>query len=343
MTNRFNALTVRGGFLIIAGAAFIAIGPNILSLYTTGLFAVVALWALAALGLSILLSFTGQLSIAHGAFFALGAYTSAILEERAGFSYLSTLAVAAALTFVGGGLLALPAARVRGLHFAIFTLAFGAFVLWALNHFGSVTGGSGGIVLLDTTALGVSLSDSAVAFRVAVGVLVIGMLGFMGLRASHTGRRWMLAKSSPIVAEAYGVNLLVATSLAFALSALYAGVAGSLYAANAGIIGTQFVNLFTAVNLIAMVIVGGTGSAVGPLLGAAFVVMVPTYIQGAADWYPVLTGVFLTIVVLVAPGGLASMPRVLFRMIGRALGSAPVGLRMDRPARESPATRAESP
>lgn len=317
-----------------------------LSPFFTGQLAVVMYWTIAALGLSVLISFTGQLSIGHGAFFAMGAYVVAILEVHWGWQFEASLVASVGVTTLAGALVAYPAARVRDLHFAIFTLAFSALFLWALNQFGSITGGTGGLILLDTTLAAWSLADPSTAYRVGICGVVLAALGFKGLRHSRLGRMWLLSKASPIAAEAFGLSLRRSTVQAFGISALYCGLAGGLYAGFSGIIGTQFVTIFTSISLVAMVVVGGKASVVGPLLGSAFILLTPSYARSIADWHPLITGILLTLVVLLLPGGLVSAPRILlsrFRLLPSRYRPRPEFDRMgighraivtDRPSKE---------
>ena len=271
----------------------------------------VMIYAIAILGLNLLTGFNGQFSLGHSAFYAVGAYTAAIMMEMGGVPYPLTLPAAAAICFVAGFLFGLPALRLEGLYLALatFGLALAMPQILKLSPIEHWTGGVQGLVVIKPDApFGLAMSQDQWLYYFTLGVGALLYLGARNLVASRTGRAMMAIRDNPIAARSMGVNTGLYKSLTFGVSALYTGVAGAL-----GAIVVQFVapDSFTfslSVALFVGLVVGGVGWLPGALFGGAFVLFVPNVaehmskgLSGAAY------GAILILIIYVMPSGVAGL------------------------------------
>ncbi|MEU6711217.1 branched-chain amino acid ABC transporter permease [Nonomuraea sp. NPDC046802] len=279
----------------------------------------VLVYAVALLGLNLLVGHAGQISLGHGAFFAVGAYVSAILLDRWELPYLVTLPVAAALAFLLGLGLGVPAIRLRGLYLALVTLAIAIFLVPLLKRFEEVTGGSMGL----TTAKPVPPAWSGLAedqwlYFLTLAVAVAAFLLTAGLLRSRVGRAIHAVRDNEAAAEVMGVRLSFYKTLAFAWSAMFAGAAGCVYTWVIGFVSPDSFTVNLSINLLAGLVVGGLGSLLGPLLGALFVMFVPSIAQSVNDAAPgVVFGLLIVVVMYVAPTGLSGLAERLIKKIPR--------------------------
>ncbi|WP_019629738.1 branched-chain amino acid ABC transporter permease [Actinomadura atramentaria] len=269
----------------------------------------VLVYAIAVLGLDLLVGRTGQISLGHGGFFAIGAYVAAVLLDRWDVPYPLTLPAALAVTFVLGFALGIPALRLRGLYLALVTMTIAIFLVPLLKRFESLTGGSMGLTLTkpDAPAWTGLAQDQWLYFCV---LLVTGgaTLAVAGLLRSRVGRALAAIRDNEAAAEVMGVRLSRYKTLAFAWSAMLAGAAGCV---NTWVIAFVSPDSFTStlsIMLLAGIVVGGLGSLYGPLLGGAFVFFMPTMSQGINQAAPgVISGLLIIVIMYVAPTGLAGL------------------------------------
>jgi len=271
-------------------------------------------YAIALLGLNMLTGYNGQISLGHGAFYAIGAYTAAILMDKAGWPYWATVPVAGAICFAAGFLFGLPALRLEGLYLALATFALGVAMPQILKHkaIEHWTGGVQGITIVKPDApewTGLS-QDRWLYFFCLAWVLVLFVLGWNLLRG-RIGRAMVAVRDQPIAAQAMGVNTAMVKSLTFGVSALYTGVAGAL-----GAIAIQFVapdsfNIFLSITLLTGVVIGGLASISGAFFGALFIQFVPNIadkLSKAAPW--AIYGVILIAFMYLMPAGVAGFLRL---------------------------------
>ncbi|HEX6415359.1 MAG TPA: branched-chain amino acid ABC transporter permease [Burkholderiales bacterium] len=289
--------------------------PFIVSNYRTFQFTLVLVYAIALLGLNILTGYNGQISLGHGAFYALGAYCAAILMDKMGAPYWVTIPAAGAVCLVAGFLFGLPALRLEGLYLALATFALGVATpqLLKYHHLEKWTGGVQGIVIAKPEApfgLPVNADQWLYFFTLAV-TLGMFLLAWNLLRG-RIGRALMAIRDHHLAAESMGVHNALYKSLAFGVSALYTGVAGAL-----GAIAVQFVapdsfNIFLSIMLLVGIVVGGLASISGALYGALFIQFVPNIadeISKAAPW--AIFGIFMIGFVYLMPTGVAGAVRLL--------------------------------
>jgi len=261
------------------------------------------------LGLNLLVGYSGQISLGHGAFFALGAYASAISINDLGVPYLLTLPLAGFVCGIAGFLLGLPALRLRGLYLALVTLAIAIFLVPLLKRFEEVTGGSMGLTLpKPTPPAWTGLAEDQWLYFLALAVALVAFGLAAGLLRSRVGRALHAIRDNEAAAEVMGVRLSYYKTLAFAWSALFAGAAGCVYTWVIGFVSPDSFVVTLSITLLAGIVVGGLGSQAGPLLGALFVMFVPSISQDVNKAAPgVIFGLLIIAVMYVAPTGLAGL------------------------------------
>jgi branched-chain amino acid transport system permease protein len=307
--------------------------PFLVSEYRTFQFTLVLIYSIALLGLNILTGFNGQISLGHGAFYAIGAYCAAILMDKAGVPYWATIPAAGAVCLVAGFLFGLPALRLEGLYLALATFALGVSLpqLLKYHHLEEWTGGVQGIVIEKPdapeflTELGLPLNQDQwlYFFTLAVTILMF-VLGWNLLRG-RIGRAMTAIRDNHVAAEAMGVNNALVKSLTFGISAMFTGIAGAL-----GAIAVQFVapdsfNIFLSITFLIGIVIGGLASIPGALYGALFIQFVPNIadeISKAAPW--AIFGLFLLGFTYLMPMGIAGAIRLgLARLTRKAHNSRP--------------------
>ena len=302
--------------------------PFLVANYRVFQITLVLAYAIALLGLNMLTGYNGQISLGHGAFYAVGAYTAAILMDKAGWPYWATIPVAGAVCFVAGFLFGLPALRLEGLYLALATFALGVAMPQILKHksIEEWTGGVQGIVIVKPDApawTGLS-QDQWLYFFCLAWVLVLFVLGWNLLRG-RIGRAMVAVRDQPIAAQAMGVNTAMVKSLTFGVSALYTGVAGALAAIAVQFVAPDSFNFLLSITLLTGVVIGGLASISGAFFGALFIQFIPNIadeISKAAPW--AIYGVVLIVFMYVMPTGVAGFVRLVrARLMRRRAGSLP--------------------
>ena len=282
-------------------------------------FTMVLIYTVALLGLNLLVGHAGQISLGHGAFFAVGAYATAIMFDRWDVPYLVTLPIAAAVAFALGLAFGVPAVRLRGLYLALVTLAIAIFLVPLLKRFESVTGGSMGLTLGKPEPPAWSgLAPDQWLYFLTLAVSVVSFLLVRGLLRSRVGRALHAVRDNEIAAEVMGVRLSFYKTLAFAWSAMFAGAAGCVYTWVIGFVSPDSFPVTLSITLLAGLVVGGLSSMWGPLLGGLFVMFVPNISQGVNEAAPgVIFGLLIIAVMYVAPTGLAGLAGRAAHSIGK--------------------------
>jgi branched-chain amino acid transport system ATP-binding protein len=292
-------------FVILTGAAAAAIyGADkyyllILSLTGTA--------AIAATGLNILLGLSGQISLGHAAFYALGAYTVGLLTTGSGIDFWPALLAAALLSGGAGLLLAIPALRAEGPYLAMITIAFGFVVEQGLVEWKALTGGWDGISGIDMPQLyGAQVGERGFAYIVLAG-LVLALLFFRSFKSSPLGLAMQAVRDAPAAAQAIGLNTVRIRAVAFGISAAMAGAAGGLFASVSSFISPESFPFSQSIAFLLIVMIGGAGAVAGPVYGALIVVFAPEIFSWLAEYRVLAMGVLFLIVLLAAPGGIAGL------------------------------------
>jgi branched-chain amino acid transport system permease protein len=308
------------GFLIVAAIALPL--PFLLKNFFIFQLTLAMVYAIAILGLNLLTGFNGQFSLGHSAFFALGAYTAAILMDQYDVSYYWTLPVAGIVCFVAGFLFGLPALRLEGVYLALatFALAISMPQILKLSPLEHWTGGVQGIVLIKPNApFGLPLNPDQWLYFFVFAVAALLFFCAYNLVSSRTGRAIKAIRDNPVAARTMGVNLSLYKSLTFGVSAFYTGIAGAL-----GGIAVQFVapDSFTfglSIALFVGLVVGGVGSIGGALFGAWFVLFVPNIAEQVSKGLAgAVYGVILVLLIYLMPFGLAGLVRMAAMRFARA-------------------------
>ena len=264
--------------------------------------------SVAVLGLGLLTGFNGQISIGHGAFFGIGAYTTAILVADHGWSYLTTIPLGALLAFVVGALVGVPALRIKGLYLALTTLAFATTFTLVIKKFSSVTGGTQGKVVprfqVPSWAQDSYTNDQFIYYMLLLMAVAAFVLA-RNLVKSRVGRALIAVRDNEVAAEVVGVNLAAYKVMTFGLSAALAGIAGSMSVINTPFVDANSFTINKSIEILAALVIGGAATIFGPIIGAFFVVFVPEY---SSDINPALSqviyGGLLIVLMLVLPGGI---------------------------------------
>jgi branched-chain amino acid transport system permease protein len=301
----------RVGILLVAlGAALVL--PFALTNFRVFQFTQVLIYAIALLGLNMLTGFNGQISLGHGAFYALGAYTTAIMIDQWSVPYGWTIPTAGVLCLVVGFLFGIPALRLEGIYLALATFALALAVPQILKYFEHWTGGSQGIVLSKPAApWGLRLSPDQWLYFLTLAVMVILFALAANLLRGRTGRAIVAIRDNAIAAEAMGVNTALYKSLTFGVSAAYTGVAGALSALAIAFVAPDAFNIFLSITFLTGIVIGGLASISGAIFGALFIQFVPNWAQDiskAAPW--AIYGVFLIGFMYVMPRGIAGAVRL---------------------------------
>ena len=309
--------TVANGSRLIGLALLVVLAcalPFVVSNYRVFQFTLVLVYAIALLGLNMLTGFNGQISLGHGAFYAIGAYTAAILMDKFGVPYWLTLPIAGAVCAVAGFLFGLPALRLEGLYLSLATFALGVALPQILKYKGIEpwTGGAQGIVITKPDAPEwTGLSQDQWLYFVSLAVMLLMFLLGWNLLRGRIGRAMVAIRDQPTAARAMGVDTAMVKSLTFGVSALYTGVAGAL-----GAIAIQFVapdsfTIFLSISLVVGIVIGGLASISGAIWGALFIQFIPNVadqISKAAPW--AIYGIFLIAFMYVMPTGVAGFIRI---------------------------------
>lgn len=290
------------------------LAPFIVSEYMLSQFVFIAIYGIVGLGLMLLTGYTGQVSLGHAAFMAVGAYTHALLLAK-GWPFLLSISAATALSALVGVVVGLPALRVRGIYLAIATMAFGFIVEEVAARWESVTGGNSGLQVSAPVIAGVKFDSTESLYYLCLFFAVVATFAALNILRTPTGRAFVAIRDSEISAQSMGISLARYKTVAFALSAAFTGLAGALYGHQIRFLTPEQFTILQSIELLLMIVIGGLGSIHGAFFGAAFVIslpqligalqlLLPESIANATGLRPVLFGLVMIIVVLVEPFGI---------------------------------------
>jgi branched-chain amino acid transport system permease protein len=314
----------RGVLIVVPLVVLAASLPLVLSDYNLYLATQVAIYAIATLGLDIVFGRTGQLSLSHASFFGLGAYGGALMAASA-WLWWAQIPVVIGVATVAGAVVAVPTLRLSGLRLALVTLLFGELFIWAINHAGDVTGGSQGLAVPPLVIGWFSSVAPIWAYALCMLVAAAATLLTIQMSRAQFGRRMLAVRDSELAATSLGIRVVRTKIQAFILAAIFAGVAGWLYAYVAGFVSPQTFDLFGSVNFLVAVILGGAGRVAGSWLGAMYIVLMPEMFTaiGYTNLFPLLGGAVLIVMTLLVPGGLVEGLTRLRRLQPRGTLGAP--------------------
>lgn len=292
----------------LAILAVLLAAPPLLKSYGVYLFTYWLIFIIATMGLNLTVGYAGQKSLGHAAFFGIGAYTVAILLQH-GVSFWLGLPTAMVLCFVIGILLGFPALRVQAIYLAFATLGFNTAVWLVMRNEEWLTGGTFGINGITRPSLFGTALDGALPYYYFVLVVALVLAGLLwGLLRSPWGKAFTALRDNPIRAESLGIDIQRYTLLAFAIGAVYAGVAGALFGSLVQFIEPAPFTVGASIMMYLMVVVGGPGYFFGPVLGSAVGVLLPEWLRFAQAWYLFVFGALVVLLMLWLPDGLLSIP-----------------------------------
>jgi branched-chain amino acid transport system permease protein len=285
--------------------------PSQLKNHGIYLFTYWLLYVIACMGLNITVGYAGQKSLGHAAFLGLGAYCMALIL-KAGLSFWLGLPCAAMLCFVMGWILGFPALRVQAIYLAFATLGFNTAIWLIMRNEEWLTGGTFGINNIARPELfGMSLQGNLKYYYVVLFIASLLALALWGLLRSPWGRAFTALRDNPIRAESLGIDIQGYTLLSFAIGASYAGVAGALMASLVQFIDPASFTVESSIMMYLMVVVGGPGYFLGPILGAAVGVILPEWLRFAQAWYLLIFGAAMVMLMIWLPDGILSLPNAL--------------------------------
>ena len=268
---------------VIAVLAFVVV-PLVLDEYYLSICNLISVAVVGALGLNILVGYTGQVSIGHGAFMSVGAYTAANLAVRLGAPFWISLPLGGLMAALIGAIVGVPSLRIKGLYLAIATLAGQLIIEWTINHVTWISGGvQASIEVPRPTVFGNPINTQREMYYFLLVFVVLAIAGVMNLMRTRVGRAFIAIRDQDIAAEIIGINIFKYKLLAFAISSFYAGVTGVLYTYYLGIANYEQFQITTSIDYLAMIIIGGLGSVLGSVFGAIFVTLLPIVIRSVME------------------------------------------------------------
>jgi len=296
--------------LLVAALGFMALIfiPPTLKSHGIYLFTYWLIFVIATMGLNLTIGYAGQKSLGHAAFFGIGAYTVAIFLKM-GLSFWLGLPVAAVLCFLSGILLGFPALRVQTIYLAFATLGFNTAVWLLMRNEEWLTGGTFGINnVARPSAFGLSFDSNLNYYYLTLVFAIVLSALLWGLIRSPWGKAFTALRDNPIRAESLGIDIKAYTLFSFAIGAVYAGIAGGLFASLVQFIDPAPFTVESSIMMYLMVVVGGPGYFLGPLLGAAVGVILPEWLRFAQAWYLFVFGASVVLLMIWLPDGLLSIP-----------------------------------
>jgi len=288
-----------GGIVLL-----LALAPLFLKSYTLYILNLACVYIIATIGLNLLTGYTGQLSIGHAGFLAIGAYAAALLLAKAGIPFWLSIPLAGLITGLTGFILLIPALRLTTIYLAIATLGFGAAVSEILPRWSSLTGGYQGMKVPKPTIFGLTLHSDVELYYLALIIVIIMILLARNIVHSNLGRAFIAIRDREPAAQALGISLPRYKAYAFFISAFYTGIAGGVYAYIVGYISPAEFDLLKSLLLFMMMALGGMASIPGSVVGALFLTFLPHWLSGFRGLQQFIYGTVLVLVVIFMPYGI---------------------------------------
>lgn len=270
---------LRWGFW--AAIIVLLIAPQFMSGYQLYLTTQAMLYVIALVGLNVLTGYTGLVSLGHGAMVGVGAYTAAVLDNEFGLPFVATIPAAMLVTVAVGLLFGLPSLRIRGLYLTIATIAASFIIIFILESWDSVTNGDSGITISPANIAGYEIVSETDKFYFILPFAIAAVLFSMNLFRTRVGRAFIAIRDGDLSAEILGVNLMRYKLYSFAIASALAGLSGALFSYNFLAITPTLFELPISITMLAAIVIGGVASTLGPIFGAAFIVMVPELVKTA--------------------------------------------------------------
>ena len=275
--------------------------------YPLHLACTVGIFVILAVSLNIVVGFTGQISLGHAAFFAVGAYTSSLLAIKFGIPFWLDIFAAGVVSLFFGILLGVPTLRVRDVYLSVMTICFGLMVQLALVNLDSLTGGARGIYGIPRPSIG-TFSFIAIQsyYYIILFFALLTIFSTMRLLRSRFGRAFLSIRENELAAEMVGIRTTYYKILAFAVSSFYAGLAGSLYAHYVSYISPDAFAFGTSIDVLVMIVIGGLGNVWGAVIGAIVITLLPEYLRFMQQYYRAVFGLGLIFMMVFMRSGIIS-------------------------------------
>jgi len=277
-------------------------------LITTGI------WTTSVWGVRLIMS-TGQLTLGHAAYMAVGAYSSALLVMKAGLSFWLAFPLSGLTSALIGLLIGYPTLRIKGVYFSIITFAFAEIIRLIIIDWPSFLGGYGGIAGIPAPSpfFSISFTSRLPYYYLILITCLITYVVMVRMDRSRIGKIFSSIHESDTLAESVGINIMKYKVIAFCIGCFFAGLSGSLYAHYFNFTSPELFTIWQSIYCLIFVLVGGVGSVLGPLLGTFFLTLAPEFLRVARAYEPVVYAVILILIMFLLPGGLISLPARLQR------------------------------
>ncbi len=294
-------------FYAAAFAVFMSL-PLLVSTYQTNILISFLIYVILGLGLNIIVGVAGLLFLGHAAFYAIGAYTYALLNQYFGLGFWIALPIGGVMAALAGIALAFPVLRLRGDYLAIVTLGFGEIVRLVLENWSNLTGGPSGISGIQRPGffgqeLTVAQANTYI-YYIVLGVVIITIIAVQRLKDSRIGRALQALREDEIACQAMGIDRVNVKLMAFGLGTAWAGFAGVIFAAKTTFINPASFTFFESAIILSIVVLGGMGSNLGVILGAAFLVLMPEYLRAFSEYRMIIFAVAMVLMMIFRPQGL---------------------------------------
>ena len=303
--------------LITLTALFVIVFPHMFSMYQTNIMISALIYVMLGLGLNIVIGLAGLLDLGYVAFFAVGAYSYALLNFHYGLVFWLALPLGGFLALIFGIILGYPVLRLRGDYLAIVTLGFGEIIRLVLENWNAFSFGPSGIANIPKPPLfgvDLSLSGSIIyLYYILVGLVIFTIFVINRLENSRIGRAWIALKDDEIACQAMGIDKARTKLRAFGLGAMWAGMAGVVFAAKTTFINPASFTIWESVIILCTVVLGGMGSITGVISGALLLILLPEYLRAFSEFRMIIFGSVLVLMMVFRPGGIINNVRKTYK------------------------------
>lgn len=306
-----KGLTKRTVYLTNSGLILILLAlPVFLNNYYIDVLTLAGLYAVLALGLNVVIGLAGLLDLGYASFYAIGAYSYALLSTKAGVSFWFGIPIGGLSAALFGLLLGMITLRLRGDYLAIVTLGFIHIIHLILNNWDSLTGGPNGILGIKRPTIGSFVFNQPSHFYYLIlAILFVTIIVVYRLNNSRIGRAWIAIREDEVAAEAVGIDTIRMKCLAFSIGAFWAGIAGVFFAGRFAFVSPESFTFMESILILSIVVIGGMGSIAGVIIGSLTIIILPEVLRGFANYRLLIFGALLILMMLVRPQGLIGSQR----------------------------------
>jgi branched-chain amino acid transport system permease protein len=305
---------------LMCSVVLVVLFPFIFSMYQTNILITALIYVVVGLGLNIVVGLAGLLDLGYVAFYAVGAYSYALLNYHFGVTFWMALPIGALLGLIFGILLGFPVLRLRGDYLAIVTLGFGEIIRLVLENWNAFSFGPSGIANIPKPSLfglDLSLHQSTIfIYFLMVGLALMTIFVVRRLQDSRIGRAWIALREDEVACQAMGIDKTRTKLSAFALGATWAGMGGVVFAAKTTFINPASFTIWESVIILCVVVLGGMGSILGVIIGALVLILLPEYLRAFSEYRMLVFGALLVLMMVFRPGGIISGVRRIYHFEG---------------------------